>query len=148
MVGVAFRTERQGMEPKVPPIQVKLEDLKVLVVADSHSVRQALKRFLLEMPVETVETAMDGADAIAKLRAFPADLAICDLHLVPLDSIGFTRRLRSADDSPNPKLPVLMLTADATAAQLRSALGAGANDFMFKPIRLDELRRKILGLFA
>ena len=136
------------MEPKVPVIQVNLEELKVLVVADSHSVRQALKKFLLEMPVETVETAVDGADAIEKLREFPADLAICDLHLVSLDSIGFTRRLRSADDSPNPKLPVLILTADATAAQLRSALGAGVNDFMFKPIRLDELRRKILGLFT
>jgi CheY-like chemotaxis protein len=125
-----------------------MQELKVLVVDDSRTARRALQRFLREMSVETVEMAEDGADAIKKLRDFPADLVLCDLHMVPLDGIEFTRLLRSAEDSPNLYLPVLILTADATAAQLRNALGAGANDFMSKPIELDALRRKIQGLFA
>lgn len=129
-------------------INVNLQEMKVLVVDDSRIVRLALKQFLREMSIETVELAEDGADAIKKLREFPADLVLCDLHMVPLDGIEFTRLLRSAEDSPNPYLPVLILTADATAAQLRNALGAGANDFMSKPIKLDSLRRKIQGLFA
>jgi CheY-like chemotaxis protein len=129
-------------------INVNLRELKVLVVDDSRTTCLALKRSLREMSVETVELAEDGADAIKKLRQFPADLVLCDLHMAPLDGIEFTRLLRSADDSPNPYLPVLILTADATTAQLRNALGAGANDFMSKPIELDALRRKIMGLFA
>ncbi|MCH8037018.1 MAG: response regulator [Proteobacteria bacterium] len=129
-------------------INVNLRDLKVLVVDDSRTARHALRQFLREISVETVELAEDGADAIKKLRDFPADLALCDLHMAPLDGIEFTRLLRSAEDSPNPYLPVLILTADTTAAQLRNALGAGANDFMSKPIKLDSLRRKIQGLFA
>lgn len=129
-------------------INVNMQELKVLVVDDSRTARQALKQFLREMSIGSVEMAEDGVDAIKKLRDFPADLVLCDLHMVPLDGIEFTRLLRSAEDSPNPYLPVLILTADATAAQLRNALGAGANDFMSKPIKLDALRRKIQGLFA
>lgn len=129
-------------------MNVNLQELKVLVVDDSRTARQALKQFLKDMSVELIEQAEDGADAIKTLREFPADLVLCDLHMVPLDGIEFTRLLRSAEDSPNPYLPVLMLTADATAAQLRNALGAGVNDFMSKPIKLDALRRKIQTLFA
>lgn len=135
-------------EKGVSLINLNLQEMKVLVVDDSRTARLALKQFLREISIETVELAEDGADAIKKLRDFPADLVLCDLHMVPLDGIEFTRLLRSAEDSPNPYLPVLILTADATAAQLRNALGAGANDFMSKPIRLDSLRRKIQGLFA
>ncbi len=129
-------------------IYVNMRELKVLVVDSNGTVRQMLKRFLHEMSVETVELAEDGADAIEKLQEFPADLVLCDLHMAPLDGIEFTRLLRSADDSPNPYLPVLILTSDATAAQLHNALGAGANDFMVKPINIISLRRKIQGLFA
>lgn len=129
-------------------INVNMQEMKVLVVDDSRTARLAIKRLLREMSVEAVELAEDGVDAIKKLRDFPADLVLCDLHMVPLDGIEFTRLLRSAEDSPNPYLPVLILTADATATQLRNALGAGANDFMSKPIKLDSLRRKIQGLFA
>ena len=132
----------------MPLINVNLQKLKVLVVDDSRTVRHALERLLREMSVETVELAEDGADAIKKLRDFPADLVLCDLHMVPLDGIEFTRLLRGAEDSPNPYVPVLILTGDATVAQLRNALAAGANDFMSKPIKLDSLRRKIQGLFA
>ncbi len=128
-------------------ISVNMQDLKVLVVDDSRTVRLALEQLLREMSIETVALAEDGADAIKALRDFPADLVLCDLHMAPLDGIEFTRLLRSAEDSPNPYLPVLILTADATAAQLRNALGAGANDFMSKPIKRDALHRKIRGLF-
>ena len=129
-------------------IYVNMRELRVLVADDNGTVRQMLKRYLEEMSVETVELAEDGADAIKKLQDFPADLVLCGLHMVPLDGIEFTRLLRSADDSPNPYLPVLILTSDATAAQLHKALGAGANDFMVKPINIISLRRKIHGIFA
>ena len=106
------------------------------------------QEILNEIPVAHVETAEDGADAIAKLRAFAADIVICDLHMVPLDGIEFTRLLRGAHDSPNPYLPVLMLTADATEAQLKNAMGAGVNEFMSKPVKMAALRRKIHDIFT
>ena len=96
-------------------IYVNMRELKVLVVDGNGTARQMLKRFLQEMWVETVELAEDGADAIEKLQDFPADLVLCDLHMAPLDGIEFTRLLRSAGDSPNPYLPVLILTSSGTS---------------------------------
>ena len=129
-------------------INVNFRELKVLIVDDSQTARRIVKNVLEKIWVNQVEMAEDGADAMAKLREFPADIVLCDLHMAPLDGIEFTRLLRGAEDSPNPYLPVLMLTADATEVQLKKALNAGVNDFMSKPVEMAALRRKLLVLFA
>lgn len=129
-------------------INVNFKELKVLIVDDSRTARLIVKEVLDAISVHQVAMAEDGADAMARLRTFPADIVICDLHMAPLDGIEFTRLLRSAEDSPNPYLPVLMLTADATERQLKNAFGAGVNDFMSKPVEMAALRRKLHALFS
>lgn len=129
-------------------IQLNLRELNVLVVDDSRTARQVLLKLLRDIGVGSVAQAEDGADALGRLRGFAADVVVCDLHMVPLDGIEFTRLLRSAPDSPNPCLPVLMLTADATQAQLANAVAAGVNGFMSKPVKSDDLRRHLQTLFS
>lgn len=128
--------------------QVNLQELKALVVDDSRTSRRIVCDLLRQLRVEQAEQAEDGADAMAKLRGFPADLVVCDLHMTPLDGIEFTRLLRDAADSPNPYVPVLMMTADATQAQLNNALNAGVSSFMSKPVELPVLRARIVALFS
>lgn len=129
-------------------INVNFRELKVLIVDDSRTARQIVKAVLDAISVNRVKMAEDGADAMAGLREFPADIVLCDLHMAPLDGIEFTRLLRSADDSPNPYLPVLMMTADATERQVKNAFAAGVNDFMSKPVEMAALRRKLHVLFS
>src|SRR3972149_2331876 len=119
----------------MPLIQVNLQDMKVLVVDDSSTARRFMKEILHEMGVVHVVAAAEGAEALKMLQEFPADIMLCDLHMAPLDGIELTRILRNADDSPNPYLPVIMLTADATQVQLKNALTAGVNAFMSKPVK-------------
>jgi len=128
--------------------QVNLQELKSLVVDDSRTSRRIVCDLLRQLRVGQAEQAEDGADAMAKLRDFPADLVICDLHMAPLDGIEFTRLLRDAADSPNPFVPVLMVTSDATETQLNNALNAGVNSFLSKPVELSVLRARIAALFA
>lgn len=129
-------------------LTLNIAELKALVIDDSRTQRMRLRKVLSELGVHTVCDAEDGADAMQRLRGFPADVAICDLHMTPLDGIEFTRLLRNSSDSPNPYLPLLMLTADATELQLKNALAAGVNDFMSKPIEREALRRHLLAMFA
>ncbi len=124
-------------------LHVNMSELRVLVVDDSRTARLLLANMLRDMQVNSVAKAEDGADAMEKLYEFRAHIAICDLHMAPLDGIEFTRLLRCASDSPNPYLPVLMLTGDATQTQLVNALNAGVNGFMSKPVQMDHLRRQI-----
>lgn len=128
--------------------QVNLQELRALVIDDSRTSRRIVCDQLCQLRVAQAEQAEDGADAMAKLRSFPADLVICDLHMAPLDGIEFTRLLRDATDSPNPYVPVLMMTADATETQLNNALNSGVNSFMSKPVEMAVLRSRIVALFA
>ena len=129
-------------------LRVNLTDLKAMVVDDSRTARLMLAEMLREMGVSSIAKAEDGADAMQQLKEFAADIVICDLHMAPLDGIEFTRLLRTADDSPNPYLPVLMMTGDATQKQLANALNAGVHGFMSKPLQSDSLRRQIKLVFS
>jgi len=129
-------------------IKVNLQDMKILVVDDSSTVRRFMKEILHEMGINHITVASEGAEALKKLQEFSADIMLCDLHMAPLDGIELTRILRNADDSPNPYLPVIMLTSDATQAQLKNALTAGVNAFMSKPVKMDALHKKLITVFS
>ncbi len=129
-------------------IQINLQEMKILVVDDSSTARKILSEMLREIGVGHVVGAADGAEAIERLRTFPADIMLCDLHMVPLDGIELTRLIRNASDSPNPYLPIVMLTSDATQAQMKNAMNAGVNAFMSKPVKMNDLHRKLFVIFS
>jgi CheY-like chemotaxis protein len=56
--------------------------------------------------------------------------------------------VRNADDSPNPYVPIIMVTTEATKMQLRNAMAAGVNDFMVKPVDGVMLRRRIVAILS
>ena len=129
-------------------IQINLKEMKVLVVDDSATARKILTEMLHEIGVGHFDVAADGAEAIERLRVFPADIMLCDLHMAPLDGIELTRLIRNASDSPNPYIPIIVLTADATELQLKAAVNAGVNSFMSKPINRNVLHRKLFAIFS
>lgn len=128
--------------------QINLQELRVLVVDDSATARAILTEMLHEIGVGHVAGAADGADAIEMLREFPANIIFSDLHMAPIDGIELTRHLRNAGDSPNRFLPIVILTADATEAQMKNALWAGANAFMSKPVKMSAVHKKMISIFS
>ena len=129
-------------------LQLNLQEMKVLVVDDSTTARKIVTEMLHEIGVGTIRGAADGAEAIEVMRTFAADIIFCDLHMTPLDGIELTRILRNSHDSPNPYVPIVMLTADATQAQLKNAVNAGAHAFMTKPVKMNALHRKLFAIFS
>lgn len=128
--------------------RVNLTELRILIVDDSSTARSAVRMLLGEIGVYCVDSAADGTEAIVKLQEFAADLVICDLNMGPVDGIEFTKLVRNADDSPNPYVPIIMVTTEATKMQLRNAMAAGVNDFMVKPVDGVMLRRRIVAILS
>jgi two-component system, cell cycle response regulator DivK len=89
----------------------------------------------------TVLIARNGRDGIAMARSERPDLIVMDLGLPALDGWGATRILKSSSDTKD--IPILALTAHATAGDREKALAAGCDDFAMKPVSFDELRAKI-----
>ncbi len=75
-------------------------------------------------------------------------MAIVDFQMSPIDGVEFTRLVRNAADSPNPFLPIIMLTGHAAKARVEEARDAGVTEFVVKPVTaravLDRINAVIL----
>ena len=110
---------------------------RVLVVEDDETVNEVVRRYLEREGYE-VETALDGADGLARALARPPDLLVLDLMLPGLDGIEVCRRLRERH-----ALPVIMLTARGDVDDRVAGLEVGADDYVTKPFSPRELTARV-----
>ncbi|MDR1079370.1 MAG: response regulator [Deltaproteobacteria bacterium] len=119
---------------------------RVLVV-DDFSSNLLVAEGLLQPYRLTVETRMNGLEAVERVRAGGLDLVLMD-HMMPeMDGMKAVEEIRRADGGAFASLPVIALTANAVSGMRKMFLDCGFNDFLSKPIdvfRLDEVLRKWL----
>lgn len=111
-----------------------LSRLNFLVVDDNKHMRALVKSILHALGVKSILEAGDGADAFKELRHFPADVIICDWSMSPLDGLDFVRMVRTGSDSPNPFVPIIMLTGHTEMHRVMEARDSGVHEFLAKPI--------------
>jgi two-component system response regulator MprA len=115
--------------------------MRVLVVEDEPSMRQALER-VLQSDGHEVVLAGDGANGLAAVRTRDPDIVVLDVMLPVLDGLEVCRRLRAAGD----RVPVLMVTARDTVNDRVAGLDAGADDYLVKPFSIAEFRARMRAL--
>ncbi len=108
--------------------------LKILLVEDNQHMRSIVTAILKGSGIRAVREARDGAEGLDMLRQFPADIALVDFNMDPLDGVEFTRLLRNAPDSSNPYLPVVMITGHSERSRVMQARDCGVNEFVVKPL--------------
>ena len=111
-----------------------LESLRVLLVDDNPHMRSIVATILKGVGVRTLREASDGAEGLQALRDWPADLAIVDFQMQPLDGASFTRIVRGSADSANIYLPIIMLTGYADRSRVLEARDAGVTELIVKPV--------------
>ncbi len=113
----------------------------VILVADDEPVNLALIRRRLEWEQYRVETAEDGGQAVEAARRVLPDLIILDVMMPVLDGLQACRLLK--EDPATRDIPVIFLSAlDDTDTKVRG-LGLGANDYVSKPFRVEELLARV-----
>jgi len=108
---------------------------RVLVVEDDKSVRRTLER-VLESEGHEVESEGDGERAAVRLAADPPDIMLLDLGLPSRDGLDV---LASMAALPQPRPPVIVVTARDDMDSTVTAFARGAYDVLVKPIDLHEL---------
>jgi two-component system, sensor histidine kinase len=111
---------------------------EVLVVEDNE-VNLLVARRLLEREGHRVSAARTGLEALQTLSQGRFDLVLMDLQMPELDGLSATRRLRTDASGPNQQVPVIALTANASAADQRACLDAGFSDYLTKPVAPEAL---------
>ena len=123
-----------------------LERLKILLVEDDPSMRSLVRDMLSTFGISDIQTANDGSKAYAELRNYPADIVIVDWVMEPLDGIDFTRMVRSAPDSPNPVIPIIMLTSHSSVERVLEARDNGVTEYLMKPVTAKGLYSRIVAV--
>jgi CheY-like chemotaxis protein len=120
-----------------------LESLRVLLVDDNQHMRAIVVTVLAGVGVKQIREVRDGAEALDALRDWPADLAIVDFQMFPLDGVEFTRMVRNAPDSRNPYLPIIMMTGHSERTRVMDARDAGVTEFVAKPVTAKAVLERI-----
>lgn len=117
--------------------------LRVLVADDHPMYRKALVDAIKgRAELELAGDAADGREALEAIRAHPPDVAVLDVRMPVLDGLGVLNAV-TRDELPT---RVLLLTADADAASVYAAIGAGAAGCLFKDVDADRLCDAILAV--
>src|SRR5438874_4611994 len=112
-----------------------------LLLVEDEQVNRDLFRRRLERKGYAVVTAEDGLSAVALTKSEKPDLVLMDLGLPGIDGWEATRRIRA--DSATAAIPVIVLSAHATAEAREKAFAAGCQDFETKPVNWEVLFKKI-----
>ncbi|TGE28569.1 PAS domain-containing protein [Hymenobacter metallicola] len=122
-----------------------IRGLRVLLVED-HDVNRQLAQLVLESYDVAVETASDGASALALFEHHLYDVILMDIQMPGMNGLEATARIRQHPDESRAQTPIIALTANAFLADNEKYLAAGMNDCLAKPFEATELVRKILAL--
>lgn len=120
-----------------------LSNLKVLMVDDNQHMRMLVRSILGAFGLKQVEDSDNAGAAFDKFIQFSPDIVITDLHMEPKSGLDLVRRIRTADDSPNPYVPIIVLSGYSEAVRVAEARDAGANEFLTKPISALSIYRRI-----
>ncbi|MBC8945310.1 MULTISPECIES: chemotaxis response regulator CheY [Xenorhabdus] len=121
------------------------KDLRFLVVDDFSTMRRIVRNLLKELGFNNVDEALDGAEALAKLRTAEFDFVISDWNMPNIDGLELLKTIRS--DEKLAALPVLMVTAEAKKENIIAAAQAGASGYVVKPFTAAILEEKLNKIF-
>jgi two-component system chemotaxis response regulator CheY len=120
-----------------------LEKLTLLVAEDNRPMRGLIREILEALGVGTILEAADGEAALKLLGAHAVDIVILDWNMEPMDGLEFTHQIRSSPDSPDPFVPIIMLSGHTDRHRVIAARDAGVTEFMAKPISVRALCTRI-----
>lgn len=109
--------------------------MHLLIVDDSEIVLRCLEKVLVQAG-HTVDKAMDGEEALARMRERNYRIVISDWDMPGMDGLTLCRRLRTM---PTGYVYFILLTGHRSAADLVTGLSAGADEFIAKPFKPAEL---------
>ena len=116
---------------------MKLEEMSVLVCDDSMFARKSLCMYIATLGIKNVYEAADGQEAVEKYKANKPDVVFMDIVMPVITGIEALTQIKEFD----PEAKVIMASSVGTQNHLKSAIKAGAADFLQKPISNEQVKQ-------
>ena len=136
-----------GVEREVEPPPAICGPLRVLI-AEDNPINQKLIARVLQIGGHSFEIAENGGQAVSRFREGRFDLILMDVQMPGMDGLEATRRIRASEGASTPRLPIIGVTAGATAAELAACQASGMDSCITKPIAIRQLEEVLARVFA
>lgn len=125
-------TSQPALQPAPRPLEV--------LVTDDHPVNRKFIHALLAQLGHRVSFAEDGQQALDQVRQHRYDLVLMDVHMPVLDGLAATRAIRGLGGEAA-RTRIVALTADAFTESRQRVFDAGMDDFLAKPVQIEEIEQ-------
>ena len=129
--------QRPATGPLFDPEMATRLPLRILL-AEDHATNQKLALLTLGRLGYRADVAANGLEVLSALERQPYDVILMDMQMPEMDGLEATRRIRQERKGENgPR--IIAMTANVTKEDRQACMDAGMNDYLAKPIRVDEL---------
>jgi len=129
--------DEMAKAPVTAPPSAPYQGRKVHYVEDNPTNVEVMRGMLLQRPQVQLAMSGNGLDGLENIRRDRPDLVLLDMHLPDISGLELLRYLK--DDTDLSDIPVIVLSADATATRVSEALNMGAVGYLTKPVDVDRL---------
>jgi CheY-like chemotaxis protein len=131
-----------SLNRRLAPVRSSTGDKPAVLVVDDNDDIRFMIRYLLEQRGCRVLEAADGLEAVESAHRFQPDLILMDLSLPGLDGTGALSLIR--EETASRDMQVVAVSGHAAAEDIDAARAAGFDDYLIKPINLEQLDRVLV----
>lgn len=119
------------------------KQVSVLVVEDNQPMNEMVQALLRAFGINVIYAAKNGEDGYKKFLEHKPDIIIADWMMKPVDGIMFTEKIRKNPTSPNPFVPIILMTGFSEKSRVLKARDSGVTEFLVKPFTARDLYKRI-----
>lgn len=122
------------------------QNMPILIVDDYVQMLRIIGNLLRQLGFTNIDTAMDGAAALRKMREGDYGLIISDWNMEPITGYQLLEEVRSDEELHD--MPFIMVTAESKTEHVIAAKQAGVNNYIVKPFTAQTLKEKMDLVFS
>jgi CheY-like chemotaxis protein len=124
----------------------RFDRLKIMVVDDNVHMRKLVVTIVQAFGATQVAEAVDCDQAWKLLREANPDVIFLDWVMEGMSGLEFAQMIRTSPQTPNPFVPIIMLTGFTRLDHVRQARDAGVNEFLAKPVSVKAILSRLISV--
>jgi CheY-like chemotaxis protein len=120
-----------------------LEKAKILIVDDMKPMLDLTQSVLKIFGFQNIETAMNGEDGFKTFCSYDPDVVVSDWMMEPVNGLEFTQMIRKNPLSPNPYVPIILMTGFSSRFRVEQSRDKGITEFLVKPFASRDLYTRL-----
>lgn len=118
--------------------------IKVLIVEDNQPMVELVRSILDTFGVKNVISASNGEIGFTKYRQENPDLMLVDWMMKPMNGLQLTEKIRKSTNTPNPYVPIILMTGFSEKRRVLRARDTGVTEFLVKPFKAEDLYKRLV----